>query len=203
MRNIKLALCCLLLVTLVYIGCQTKASEEAGVSTSAALEHEALVAKGNYIITTGMCDDCHTPKKMTDKGPQFDMDRRLMGHPSDLPLPRLPKDVIDSWILMDMNFTYFVGPWGLSYAANITSDPTGIGLWTEEQFFRSMREGKHKGIANGRDLLPPMPWEVVAQRTDEDLKAMFAYLQSTEPIRNIVPPPQSVETLRSYAMVVE
>lgn len=201
MRKIKLALCCLLLVTLVYFGCQTKASEEAGVSTSAALEHEALVAKGNYIITTGMCDDCHTPKKMTDKGPQFDMDRRLMGHPSDMPLPPLPQGVVDPWILVDMNFTFFVGPWGLSYAANITSDPTGIGLWTEEQFFRSMREGKHKGLENGRTLLPPMPWEVVAQRTDEDLKAMWAYLQSTKPIRNIVPPPQPLEALRNYAMV--
>ncbi len=201
MRNIKLALCCLLLVALVYIGCQTKASEEAGVSTSAALEREVLVAKGNYIVTTGMCDDCHTPKKMTDKGPQFDMERRLMGHPSDMPIPRLPADALDSWVLMDMNFTYFVGPWGLSYAANITSDPTGIGLWTEEQFFRSMREGKHKGLKNGRELLPPMPWEVIAQRTDEDLKAMWAYLQSTEPIRNIVPPPQPPEALKSYAMV--
>jgi hypothetical protein len=51
-----------------------------------------------------------------------------------------------------------------------------------------MREGKYKGIRNSRDLLPPMPWQNFAQAKDEDLKAIFVYLQSTKPVRNVVPP---------------
>jgi hypothetical protein len=50
-----------------------------------------------------------------------------------------------------------------------------------------MREGKLKGV--GRSLLPPMPWEVYRLKTDEDLKAMYAYLMSIKPIRNQVPQP--------------
>jgi hypothetical protein len=41
----------------------------------------------------------------------------------------------------------------------------------------------------GRPLLPPMPWEVYAKKTDEDLKAMYAYLMSIKPINNLVPQP--------------
>ncbi|MCB9297006.1 MAG: hypothetical protein H6559_28375 [Lewinellaceae bacterium] len=45
-------------------------------------------------------------------------------------------------------------PWGVSYAANLTSDDTGIYLWTEAQFFRAIREGKYKGLEGSRPLLP-------------------------------------------------
>jgi hypothetical protein len=50
-----------------------------------------------------------------------------------------------------------------------------------------MRTGKHLGV--GRAILPPMPWPGVAALTDEDLKALFAYLQSLKPISNLVPQP--------------
>jgi hypothetical protein len=66
---------------------------------------------------------------------------------------------------------------------------TGIGNWQEENFMRAIREGKFKGIAAGRDLLPPMPWEMYKNLTDDELKAIFAYLKSTKPIKNIVPDP--------------
>jgi hypothetical protein len=58
-----------------------------------------------------------------------------------------------------------------------------------------MREGKYKGIQNSRDLLPPMPWQNFAQMNDKDLKAIFAYLQSTTPVRNVVPPAVTTEEL--------
>jgi hypothetical protein len=96
------------------------------------------------------------------------------------------------WVGTGTN-TAFAGPWGISYAANLTSDEnTGMGIWTEEMFFAAMRQGKHMG--QSRPIMPPMPWPNMAQMTDDDLRAVFAYLKSTPPIVNHVPdyqpPPQ-------------
>lgn len=52
-----------------------------------------------------------------------------------------------------------------------------------------MKEGKSKGLDSGRMLLPPMPWVGYASLTDEELEAIFNYLQSIEPIDNLVPTP--------------
>ena len=83
-----------------------------------------------------------------------------------------------------------MGPWGVSYASNITPDKqTGIGNWTEEMFIQSMRNGKHMG--NGRQLLPPMPWFNIKDLSDSDLKTIYAYLQSVPPVNNLVPGPLS------------
>lgn len=83
--------------------------------------------------------------------------------------------------------TAWVGPWGVSYTANLTSDATGIGNWEESSFIRAIREGKYKGIASARSLLPPMPWPMYRHMADNELKAIFAYLKSTKPISNVVP----------------
>jgi hypothetical protein len=106
-----------------------------------------------------------------------------------MPLAKIDSAASDSWLLFNASLTASVGPWGVSYAANLTSDDTGIGTWTEEQFFRSIREGKQKGLANGRMLLPPMPWPNFARLNDEDLKAIFYYLKSTKAVKNLVPAP--------------
>ncbi|HEY0875391.1 MAG TPA: hypothetical protein VGD94_18085, partial [Vicinamibacterales bacterium] len=84
--------------------------------------------------------------------------------------------------------TAFAGPWGVSFTANLTPDKdTGLGSWTEEMFLMALRSGRHEG--KGRPILPPMPWRFVGSLSDEDLKAVFAYLQSLPPIRNRVPAP--------------
>ena len=93
------------------------------------------------------------------------------------------------FIAMSGDLTAAYGPWGTSFAANITSHETGIGNWSLEQFKTAMQKGKYKGIENARDLLPPMPWFNFAHLTDEDLEAMYHYLQSTEPVDNVVPAP--------------
>jgi cytochrome c553 len=62
-----------------------------------------------------------------------------------------------------------------------------MGNWTEAGFIRGMRTGKHKGAL--REILPPMPWKAVSKLTDDDLRAVFAYLQSIKPIQNKVPDP--------------
>ena len=86
--------------------------------------------------------------------------------------------------------TAWAGPWGVSFAANLTPDKeTGIAEWSEDAFIRSMRTGKHQGQPNGRDILPPMPWEDIKVATEEDLKAIWAYLRSLPPIKNQVPFP--------------
>jgi hypothetical protein len=46
------------------------------------------------------------------------------------------------------------------------------------------------GLADARNLLPPMPWQAYARMTDDELKAIFSYLKSTKPIHNVVPQPQ-------------
>lgn len=146
------------------------------------------LARGKYLVAAIGCGDCHTPKVMTAQGPMPDTTRHLSGHPADLPIGTVNKGQLQSWVFFNPIFTAIVGPWGVSYAANITSDETGIGNWTEEQFFTAIRKGKYKGLENNRDLLPPMPWPNYATMNDDDLKAIFAYLKSTKPINNVVPP---------------
>ncbi|AKD04032.1 c-type cytochrome [Pontibacter korlensis] len=146
---------------------------------------------GERLVYIGGCHDCHTPKKMTDKGPVMDFSRALSGHPAKLPPPDVDrKEIEQKGLAVTQTLTAWVGPWGISYAANLTSDPTGIGNWTEKNFFTAIRQGKHKGIESGRMLLPPMPWDMISHMTDEELRAVFAYLKSTKPIKNVVPPAQ-------------
>jgi len=135
------------------------------------------------------CADCHSPKMMTKQGPVPDPERAYSGSPSDTPFPSVDPALTAAMSVFSAEGTASAGPWGISYAANITSDPTGIGRWTQEQFNRAMKQGKHKGMENSRTLQPPMPWMAYTVLTDEDLKAIFTYLQSTQPVRNI--PPES------------
>ena len=95
--------------------------------------------------------------------------------------------VNQGWVLFGTDFTTAVGPWGQSFAANLTSDATGIGNWKEEQFIKAIREGKYKGLDNTRPLLPPMPWFVYKNLNDDDLGSIFAFLKSTRPVKNVVP----------------
>ena len=81
--------------------------------------------------------------------------------------------------------TCFSGPWGTSFARNLTPDSaTGIGTWTEAYFIKVLRTGIR---GNGEPLRPLMPWEWYRQLTDGDLKAIFAYLRTLPPISNAVP----------------
>ena len=170
----------------LFTSCEPSHSEERIVVD---YSQKDLVARGKYLVNTSACHDCHTPKIMTPNGPEFDTTRLLSGHPASDPKPKVNQDALENWILFGQDLTSAAGPWGVSFAANLTSDDTGIGNWTEEQFFRAIRKGKYKGLEGSRDLLPPMPWQVYRGMTDADLKAIYAYLQSTKPIANIVPGP--------------
>ena len=148
------------------------------------------VAEGEYLITIMGCHDCHSPKQMTDLGPRIIPELAWSGYPADRKLPDLNTDALEKgWGLYNHDLTAFVGPWGVSFAANLTSDVTGIGTWTEEQFRISLVEGWYKGVPNSRKLLPPMPYENFADLRDEDVHALFEYLQSTKPVSNVPPQP--------------
>lgn len=154
------------------------------------MSHEAHVKRGAYLVEIMGCNDCHSPKVMTDHGPVPDPQRLLSGHQADEKLVDVAdKKVLQSYVLFNMNSTSATGPWGTSYAANLTPDDTGIGTWTIEQFSKALREGKFKGMDNGRMLLPPMPWPNFRSLSDDDLAAIWAYLQSIPPVKNVVPAP--------------
>lgn len=176
------------LTALIIAGCKAKVETENKPADTAASKEE-LVKRGEYLVAIAGCDDCHSPKVFGPEGPSIDMQKRLSGHPQDAELPPVNKDAMKNWVLFGMHNTTAAGPWGISFAANITSDESGIGNWTEEQFIKAMREGKYKGLDNSRPLLPPMPWQSYKNMTDEDLKAVFAYLMTTKPVKNIVPAP--------------
>jgi mono/diheme cytochrome c family protein len=158
-------------------------------ASPAAAANADAVARGAYLVRFGSCNDCHTPFTMGPKGPQPDMTRALSGHPSALGVPAAPPTLAAPWVWAGTGTnTAFAGPWGISFSANLTPDKdTGLGAWTEAQFIMALRTGRHEG--KGRPILPPMPYPFVASLTDDDLKAVFAYLQSLPAISNRVPAP--------------
>lgn len=142
---------------------------------------QPAVERGAYLATVGGCGDCHTPK---NESMMPDSTRLLSGSPANTAAPSKPKagEVVSS-----AGSTAFHGPWGISYAANLTPDPTGvIKEYNEASFIKAMRTGK---TPDGGSILPPMPWQNYAKMTDADLKALFAYLQSLKPVSNKVKPP--------------
>jgi mono/diheme cytochrome c family protein len=149
----------------------------------------AQQVRGKYLVDIMGCHDCHTPMKMGPNGPQWDMDRMLSGHPEQLVMPPAPSLPPGPWIgTAAATFTAWSGPWGTSFTANLTPDKeTGLGDWTVEQFIATMKTGKDRG--KGRPVLPPMPVQNLANLSDEDIRALFAYLQTLKPIKNRVPQP--------------
>jgi mono/diheme cytochrome c family protein len=154
----------------------------------AAQQKKIRIDRGAYLVGMMGCNDCHTPWKMGPMGPEPDMSRALTGHPQDVVLPPAPA-AAGPWIWHGAaTNTAFAGPWGVSFTANLTPDKeTGLGSWTEEMFLATMRTARHQG--KGRPILPPMPVKMIGKANDEDLKSIFAYLQSLAPVKNRVPTP--------------
>ena len=149
-----------------------------------------LVKRGKYLVdAVGICGQCHTPRR----GAAPDMTMYLAGHPANAPYPKYDFSMMQQGIFMltSPTMTAFAGPYGTSFAANLTPDKeTGLGEWTEKMFIESMRTGYHQGDKNNRQILPPMPIKNgYADMADEDLKAIWAYLQTVKPVRNEAPVP--------------
>ncbi len=159
-----------------------------GVSTSGT-QSDSLVTRGEYLVDVIGCGECHTPRKAGSLEP--DDERFLSGHSEGQELAA-PQDNSGDWNISSASFTAWSGPWGVSYAVNLTPDEnTGMGSWAEGTFVDAMKTGMHMGVA--RTILPPMPWASYRRLSDSDLRAIYAYLRSIPPIRNRVPEPVLVE----------
>ena len=162
------------------------------------LSEKEMIERGKYLVTAGGCHDCHSPKVFGPQGPKIDETKILSGHPAEMQLAEFDPAILEpgKYILFTQDVTAAIGPWGASFAANLTPDnETGIGTWQPDMFINALRTGKHLGA--GRPILPPMPWEMIGKLTDEDLQAMFAYLKSIPPIKNKVPDPKPLDQLLS------
>jgi len=190
-----ISLCACMVCIVLYTRCGNQSDEPQSVlNVTAKADHrgfESQVKFGEHLVTIAACHDCHSPKKMTARGMQLDSSMLLSGHPAQSPAVSANlKGLNTKGLVLTNDLTSWVGPWGTSFTANLTSDETGIGNWTEQQFIYALRHGKLKGLPGSRDLLPPMPWDMYKHMTDEEMKAIFAYLKTTKPIKNVVPAPE-------------
>jgi mono/diheme cytochrome c family protein len=120
--------------------------------------------RGSYLVNSVMfCGTCHTPR------------------------------VGDTWLGGERADAYLAGGGTfddpeagfLISSPNITPDPTtGIGAWTDDEILRAIRDGVHR---DGSLLRPPMPFYMYDVLSDEDGRAVVAYLRSVPPIKNAVP----------------
>lgn len=145
------------------------------------------VELGEHLVTILACNECHTPWKIGPAGPEQDMTRMLSGHPQDAALPDPPVLPAGPWVMVGAaTNTAFAGPWGVTYAINLTPhETTGIGIWNEQMFVDAIRTGRHMG--QSRVIQPPMPWPSYSRMTDHELRSIYAYLRTIPPIENHVP----------------
>jgi mono/diheme cytochrome c family protein len=77
-------------------------------------------------------------------------------------------------------------PFGTVYSTNITPDPgTGIGTWSEAAFTRAMREGVSR---DGSHLFPVFPYDHFTKVSDDDVKALYAYVMTRPSVSAATPP---------------
>ncbi|HPA81692.1 MAG TPA: hypothetical protein PLS95_12820, partial [Thermoanaerobaculales bacterium] len=88
-------------------------------------DDRAAVERGKYLVESIGCAHCHTPLKMGPRGPEPDAARMYSGHPRDAELPPPPALPPGPWNAVTGGMTAWAGPWGISYAANLTSDKDG------------------------------------------------------------------------------
>ncbi|HEV8479875.1 MAG TPA: c-type cytochrome [Candidatus Eisenbacteria bacterium] len=155
-RMIPAAVIAAPLIALALASCSRPASQETTTQPAA----EDSIARGRYLVAVAGCNDCHTP-----------------GYFYNAP---------DTTRLLSGSEVGWMGPWGVSYARNITpDDSTGIGTWTADQIVTAIRTGQRPD--GSHILLPPMPWPDFSHLTDKDAYAIAAYLKSIPPVRHVAP----------------
>ncbi|HWD86650.1 MAG TPA: c-type cytochrome [Mucilaginibacter sp.] len=170
----------------LFYACSPKT--EGQTETNAAPSKDSLIKRGAYLVATSGCHDCHSPKKMGPHGPFVDTTMMLSGFHEGAPVPTVSPDQAKmGMIVFSPDLTATAGPWGTTFAANITSDGTGIGNWKLDQFKNALRNGKFMGLNEERMIMPPMPWENFRNWSDMDIEAVFDYLKSTKPVHNVPP----------------
>lgn len=196
MQKTKLPILVTLAITFVYLSASCSTKQENKEVSYVTESKEDIVQKGQHLIAIMGCNDCHSPKKMGANGPEIIPELMLSGYPADRPIIKFNDPLIkEGFAMFYPDLTAGAGPWGVSFAGNLTPDETGIKNWTEAQFKKAITAGKYKGLENERMLLPPMPWFNYVSLTDEDVHAMFMYLKSIKPVNNVVPAPISPDNM--------
>lgn len=137
------------------------------------------IARGRYLVSIIGCTDCHTPH---DEQGQPMEGRFLTGHPTGATLPQWDPSMMEKGVLVAIapTFTAFAGPFGVSIAPNLTPDrETGIGKLSADELVKSWRTGMHWEL--DRPVLPPMPVQVYKNMTEQDIRAIHAYLMTLPP----------------------
>lgn len=187
MRNLLILLSACAIIT----ACNEESRNNNGKLANPLHSTANLIEKGRYLVTIGGCNDCHSPKKMGPHGPEIIPETMLSGYPAGRPLAQFDTSLAKRGIAQfNEDMTAAAGPWGISFAGNLTSDGSGAGSWPLENFKTALRHGKFKGVETGRGLLPPMPWFNYAAMSDDDIEAIHAYLKSTRPVSNVPPAPK-------------
>lgn len=115
-----------------------------------------LVKRGEYLVGILGCSDCHSPKRMGAQGPEIIPELLLSGYQGNQPIPPFDsKLTAQGFALFVPDLTAAKGPWGVTFAANLTPDDTGIGSWSEEQFIKALTRGISKGLDNNRPSSSP------------------------------------------------
>lgn len=188
--KMKIMLAALSVTTLLICSCNTNTgSIQPAKNDSAQSSNGGFASQeewGKHLVTISGCSDCHTPKKMTAHGPVDDEALLFSGAQSTISTPEITPAQASKGVAATYDETTWIGPWGKSFAANITSDSTGIGAWKESQFINCLRKGLFKGLDGARPIMPPMPWQDYSKMSDDEIKAIFVYLKSTKPVHNIV-----------------
>lgn len=144
-----------------------------------------LLQRGAYLMSSLGCNDCHTPH---DERGQPIGSLYLAGHPADAPLPEWDPSMLERNVLVTISptLTAFAGPFGTSVAPNITPNKeAGIGNLSAEELIRSWRTKKHWAV--DRPIMPPMPAQAYSTLTDDDIRALHAFLMSLPPNPNKPP----------------
>jgi mono/diheme cytochrome c family protein len=188
-KNLPLVVLTVLFFMLYFTFCTNSNQNSGKVNTNAKdTSIEGRIKQGKYLVTIMGCNDCHSPKKNSANGPVVIPELTLSGFPSDRPKVKFEDKMIkEGFAMFYPDLTGAAGPWGISFASNLTPDDTGLSGWSEGQFKKAITQGKYEGLDNVRMLLPPMPWQDFANLTDDDIKAIFSYLQSIKPVKNMVP----------------
>lgn len=185
------------ILSIMIVSCKNEIQEyKENPGETMELNAENEIIRGKYLVGIMGCNDCHSPKRMGENGPEIISELLLSGYPSERPVINFDSPLLkEGFGMFYPDLTAAAGLWGISFAGNLTPDATGIGNWTKEQFKIALTQGKFKGLENGRLLLPPMPWFNYTEMKDEDIRAVFRYLQSIDPVENVVPPPVSPENM--------
>lgn len=124
-------------------------------------DENAKVAYGKYLVNIASCSSCHTPKDSQGR-----------------PLPG-----------MDFagGFEFDMPTGGVVRSANITPDEeTGISKWSEEAFVNRFKSYKNDTTAihpvKHNEFNTEMPWRAYSGMNEKDMEAIYAYLQTLEPV---------------------